>query len=561
MGMGGRKVRLLGDTKATPPIPATRLPFSTHRRKPDQLGLAPPGHGVMVELVRLRLRRSRRCSASRVEVVPAGSVTRARTRPLARFCGRIPKTRVWRTTFSEVNIEYKKGKNVRGRRRQADRPGPHSGSRENAAASSSRSQAARDRAERLKRIKALYELYKIRNRQNMLSQRHRSQEPQSDSSRYYQRSRAYESSGSRRFYRHLNDMDMDEDNSTRIDNDDLLLDGDRFIYDLDSNTYGATTVRRHSIDVRLLGLGEPAWFNSDFVIHSEGNETDPQLEHYLEDNELERELSLQSRRNASEEASSQDLTNLISESGDEPLERHRRSPRRHHDTDASQTSRRQQYRVSLKNHLRHSSNSRGRNEIIPNKPTKPTHGGFNDYKKIGYGNSKVSLETHSRRGHRNRLEGGRRRKKDEYFVIKTPMRSHWKLVCKDFVIRKSRDCRRDHLAIRINEAHWSRYCGREGPSLALTSSHHASVDVVLNTFRNRSARVMCTWETTLIAATSSISPCTPSGPLLQPVRKARVRQSSTRAFATRTEPVPSFSTAPRREHVLKTASDDTRLHC
>ena len=252
----------------------------------------------------------------------------------------------------------------------------------------------------------------------MSSQRHMSQEPQSDSSRYYHRNRGYESSGSRRFYRHLNDMDMDENNSTRIDNDDLLLDGDRFIYDLDTNTYGTTTVSRHSIDVRLLGLGEPAWFNSNFVIHGKGNETDPQLEHYLEDIELERELSLQARRNASEEANSQDLTNLITESGDEPLERHRRSPRRHDDADASQTSRRQQYRVSLNNHLRHSSNSRGRNEIIPNKPTKPTRGGFNDYKKIGYEKSKVSLETHNRRGHRNRLGGGRRRKKEEYFVIK-----------------------------------------------------------------------------------------------------------------------------------------------
>ena len=352
-----------------------------------------------------------------------------------RFCGRIPKTRVWKTTFSEINIEYKKGKGLRGRGRQVANPGPHSGSREDTATSSSRSQAARDRAERLKRIKALHELYKLKTRQNMLSQRHKKQEQQSDSSRYYHHSRNRELSGSRRFYRHAN-------HSTQIGNKDLMLDGNRFVYDLESNTYSIATAHRHTIGVRLLGVGEPAWFNSNFVLHGRENNTDPHLEYYLEDFELERELDSETRHNTSKGRSNQDYRNLIMQSGDESVERYRRSPRvsqdqltsqQHTVTHRSRTPYRQQ-RLSLKDHRRHhhnpsassasrralhSSDSRGRNEIIPNKLAKPTQRGWShELKKFTYENSKISSGTHKRRGHSNRLGGGSRRKKGEYFVLK-----------------------------------------------------------------------------------------------------------------------------------------------
>lgn len=273
----------------------------------------------------------------------------------------------------------------------------------------------------------------------MLSQRHKNQEQQSDSSRYYHHSRSHESSGSRRFYRHLNGVDADH--STRIGNDDLLLDGDRFIYDLESNTYGITTAHQHSLSVRLLRVGEPARFNSNFVFHIGGNDTDPELEYYLEDIELERDLNSQTRHNTSKGHSNQDHTNHIIESRDESVERYRRSPRgspgrltprQHTVTPISRTPYRQQYLVSLNDNRRHRQNptassafrssnpySRGRNEIIPNKPAKPTqHGGSHELKKIGYENSKISSETHNRRGYPHRLGGGKRRKKREYFVLK-----------------------------------------------------------------------------------------------------------------------------------------------
>lgn len=521
---------------------------------------APPGHGVVVELVRLRLHRSRRCSATRLEVKPAGSVTSPRTRPLAKFCGR--QTRLWKTTFSEITIEYKRSK---GRGQQTTLSGPQSGSREGNAAKSSKSKSAQDRADRLNRIKALHRLYQHKTRQNREHLRSRNEQHQSDSRYYPHRRDDY--SSSRRFYRHLNDLN---DDTTQIEND-LLINGDHFIYDLESNTYGVTTINHNSLSVRLIGVGEPASFNSEFITLGGVNNTEPSLEHYLEDLTLNKNSTYQMRHNSTNAHSIQGVSNHVEESGKESIQRYKRSPRvsseahgrhtpretrrrppQYTDNDRSRSPNRQQYRVPSRRRKNsqpsaasrrdlYSSNPhfRNRNEIIPNKPAKPSH---HRLKKYEFKGPEVTTETHGRKGRHQRPGGSRRWRKKEYFVLKvtafrsgcggevddavgrftspdyphktsekgscswrfkTPMRSHWKLTCENFLIRRSRDCRRDHLAIKINDAHWSRYCGREGPSLALTSSHHATVDVVLNTFRNRSARVMCTWETSAIDGRSS----------------------------------------------------------
>ncbi|XP_037795137.1 uncharacterized protein LOC119590552 [Penaeus monodon] len=231
---------------------------------------------------------------------------------------------------------------------------------------------------------------------------------------------------------------------------------------------------------------------------------------------------------------------------------------RYYTVSRGRPSRRKQYRVTISRHnppartptpakpqrepVTSSSQSRGHNEIIPRKPSKHVPESSKEVyypsKTFGFLNPKPAkpeaeeapttpspshdrrelfvLKVRSFKSHcggeitadRGRFTspgypqktGG---KNSCFWRFKTPPGSHWKLQCTHFRIRKSRNCMRDHLAIRINDADWTRYCGREGPSVALTSSHAAYVDVVLNTFRNDSARTICSWESRYLGGTQN----------------------------------------------------------
>lgn len=271
--------------------------------------------------------------------------------------------------------------------------------------------------------------------------RSRNEQHQSYSRYYPYRSDDY--AGNRRFYRHLNDMN---DDSPRIEND-LLINGDHFIYDLESNTYGVTTINHNSLSVRLIGVGEPALFNSEFVTLDGLNNTEPSLEHYLEDLTLNENSTYQMRHNSTDAHSIRGISNHVDESGKESMERYKRSPQvspeahgRHTPRDTNRRSPeytanrphspgRQQYRVPPRRRKNsqasaasrrslYSSNPhfRNRNEIIT-KPAKPSQDGSHRLKKYGY--KGPSTETQGRRG--RHPGGGRRWRKKEYFVLKVTL--------------------------------------------------------------------------------------------------------------------------------------------
>lgn len=359
----------------------------------------------------------------------------------SRFCGR--QTRQWKTKFSEITIEYKQSK---GRSRQTTRSRPHSIHRESNTAEASRSKAAQDRTDRLNRIKALHRLYQLKTRENREYLSSRNEGYQSDSSRRY--SSRLDNYSNRRYYRHLNDLDGD---NTRIEKD-LLIDGNHYIYDLETNTYGVTTIYRDALSIRLLGVGDPASFDSEFVVHSGVNGTEPSLEHYLEN--LNENSTAETSYKTDDAESNQDLQKDLLESRYESMERFKRSyrvpsepkgsptpqenRRRLQQNTANSRSRspnRQRYRVPPRYRKNSQASAasrrslfslnpyfRNRNEIIPNKPSKPSREGSYKLNKYGYTDPRVSTETNNRRGHSQRPRSGRRFRKREYFVLKVNLK-------------------------------------------------------------------------------------------------------------------------------------------
>lgn len=291
-------------------------------------------------------------------------------------------------------------------------------------------------------MKALHQHYQLKTRQNRENLRSRNEQYQSDSR--YNQHRRDDYSNSRRFYRHLNDL---KDGTTRIEND-LLIDGNHFLYDLESDTYSVTTINRNSLSVRLLGVGEPASFDSEFIVLGSVNDTNSSQEHYLEDLALNEKSASHIRHNTTNAHRIQGLTNHV-ESEDESMERYKRSPREaseahgrytprddhrrlsQYTANRSRSPNRQQHRVPSR-HRKTSqssaasrralysshSNFRNRNEIIQRKPAKASQDGSYKLKKYGYESSEGTKETHNRRGNLRRPGSGRGLRKKGYFVLK-----------------------------------------------------------------------------------------------------------------------------------------------
>lgn len=544
---------------------------------------APPGYGVVIEVADLRLRRSRRCAASRVLVQAGLSAQQSRIRPLVRFCGRGPKNPLWKTTFSEVNIEYKsngatrkksevKSKSASKSRSQKlvtyeDRPSANSAARGRPSSPSSSSSSHLTRAEKIARIKALQRLYNLRSSDRKAS-------PSAGYQPASQRRRQYysyqQNTNSRRFYRHSNGTG--DGGAYDPTNDTIVIDGDDFVYDADSHAFGAITgTSAEAPSVRLFSVGEPTWISSDFILHDGMNVTEAEVDEeagmVASPRKANKRKNKKNKKKRKKQGKKQRAKEDPLEDEDGSLERiprsawapssgsYRGSSRRsyhrtrYYTVSRGRPSRRKQYRVTISRHdppartsspakpqrdpATSSSPSRGHNEIIPRKPSKHVPESSKEVyypsKTFGFLDPKPAkpeaeeapatpssghdrrelfvLKVRSFKSHcggeitddRGRFTspgypqktGG---KNSCFWRFKTPPGSHWKLQCTHFRIRKSRNCMRDHLAIRINEGDWTRYCGREGPSVALTSSHAAYVDVVLNTFRNDSARTICSWE-------------------------------------------------------------------
>lgn len=250
----------------------------------------------------------------------------------------------------------------------------------------------------------------------------------------------------------------------------LLVDDDRFIYDAESNTYGSSSVHA-TTDIRLLSLGDPSVFNSNYIIYDGLNDTDVEHSHYLEEaDEHKRQIDRKKKKNKGKAKKSKKvklpndelLNELYKEEGDS-AERHPRAARvsrtnsqpgnsrrknyrtRYYTvTRGRNTPHRQQYRITITNHEQPNSNrgasppprraldtsasrSRGRNEIIPQKPKKPTsqQGSPDDqypFKKFGYKNPKNPVETPAVPRH---PEDRRRKRKKQYFVLRV---SHLSLI-------------------------------------------------------------------------------------------------------------------------------------
>lgn len=156
--------------------------------------------------------------------------------------------------------------------------------------------------------------------------------------------------------------------------------------------------------------------------------------------------------NSTNAHSIQGISNHVEESGKESMERYKRSPRvsseaygRHTSRDTrrrlpqytanrSRSANRQQHRVPSRRRKNsqasaasrralHSSNPhfRNRNEIIPNKPAKPSHDRSYRLKKYGLKGPEVTTETHGRKGRLQRPGSSRRWRKKEYFVLKVTL--------------------------------------------------------------------------------------------------------------------------------------------
>ncbi|XP_064080007.1 uncharacterized protein LOC135197029 isoform X2 [Macrobrachium nipponense] len=538
----------------------------------------PAGYGIELEVVRFRLRNSRHCQVTNVQIVPRLSVPRQVNRPLTRFCGRGPRSKIWRTTYSEIDLEYAGLRDqghlgqIQGNSstenellHQEQRPEAHSRPHGRSRPST---------AEKLDKIKALQRYYQKKRQEQERDDPQGYQQRLAQTKQFHGFKRRHDGgSDNRRFYRHSNHTG----NSVHHEEDDntiFVIDDEHFLYDNDSQVYGSFSVHPKSTYLRLFSAGEPAWISGN-----ELNSSETKYEEYLnvlgELSKASRKLGRsrkkvkQNNKKAKKKKSQFESGHLVGDSTERVTRSarpRRRTTRRRAKTRSYRTqyytvslgrprTTRKQYRVSIAKHDEPSSTehasphdpqrptethyfrSREHNEIIPEKPTKLSFVGESKEMftpKMSHHNPTSSSSSSSLISKEPEDLSGSKGTKKESFVIKvsafqsscggsitaekgrfaspgypkkmggkrsclwnfqTSGETSWKLECIHFRIRKSPRCRRDHIAIRINDAEWTRYCGREGPSLTLTSSHSSKVDVALNTFRNSSARVICSWET------------------------------------------------------------------
>ncbi|CAL4192947.1 unnamed protein product, partial [Meganyctiphanes norvegica] len=567
---------------------------------------APPGHGIVLEVVRMRLRRSSKCADTSLQVRSA--MGKSSYRPLARFCGKGPSSKFWKTPFPMVDLVYfsnsTKTKTLKRNKSKYSQAVAATRSKEGrkysqVVAATRRKEgrkynqavaATRSKEARRQRVQMLQRFYDNRRKPQYIQKALKVTVKPPANRNHYQYKPSHSDSDSRRYYRDSN-LTRDEalfNKDMRFDNQSQGVDHDQYVYDDETDIYAIVSHYSDNTSLRFLNVGDPTWISNSFIIdglhlnQTYPHETDDSLKKRGKKKKKNSKSSKKNKKsnkkkkdpleinavNTDNAANTDNDKQTLLNEGEEfervvrsvqrqarQSSRGRRRSRyhrtRYYTVERSRpTNDNKQYRVTISRHRntnkplseimpqqkevpRTRYHSSPRREYVTNdiieKPSK--YNGYPPYsssKNFGYKNSKeeqLGKDISKWRPSRKRKEffffqaraykgqcGGietaqkgsitslhypekSRGKTSCFWKIETKASSRWKLRCPEFRLRKSTECKRDHLAIRINDGQWTRYCGREGPSVALTSSHEASVEVVLNTYSKHPVKIQCTWTT------------------------------------------------------------------
>ncbi|XP_076028766.1 uncharacterized protein LOC143017778 [Oratosquilla oratoria] len=570
---------------------------------------APAGYGLSLEVVAFRLRKGSQL------LIQGGPFDGKDCTPLARFRGRGPRSKWWKTPYSEVFVTYsssshgktktsKTGDTVRRRRTSpSGRPisSNHLGSSKSSSSSSScrHENTLQCKQERLKRLRSLQYLVNRKQAQNT-----------KDISKY--RHSTHQGKKSKQRLRtqrnHTLTSDTLPNEIYKKSNITFITKKDRQnLPNTDEATLDIVTLHSDDHNLQFLDVGQPTWFSFTGTI-GDGQNISTDLKHssageysHGYDTKSKKRKKVRNHKSSKNnkmvknftfggsettESNSEFLVNTTEASGtafladgtdnvrpyrsissrhESPRSNSRRQIRYYKSTIETGTTPRsgKRYKIAISRHKQwiltfprrgythilqcprsksniiRQENTRPmkvspstQNKITKNlcKPTKSS--GSKKKTKTSSGMSKrVQMKHKSKSGLATSMVAQNNRRRREYFVIKvhahktkcggemsstsgkltspshsgndqscywkfkTPKNCRWTFECRQFEVRKSRECRKDHLALRVNQGQWTRYCGTEGPSITIRSNRGAEVDVILNTQGSKKARVVCNWRT------------------------------------------------------------------